>query len=190
MSAFAITFITILIVMTITTKSHVEASVSRELSTAVTSALRSATYGRRFAINSNEELMADIVASILEKTGNSADVEVNFKTVDIENGIVAVSVSQEYTKLNGKKDIVTCEKCVVLEETDPLAGMYTITYETEHFNYKVYKVKAERDIPVPKDPKISGKTFKYWTYNGQQVDIRSLPLTQDYTFVGVFEDND
>ncbi len=187
MSVFAIAFITLLIVMTITTKSHVESSVSRELSTAVTSALRNATYGKHHTVNNNEELMADIVASILEKTGSSADVEVDFKTVDIENGIVAVSVTQEYTKLNGKKDIVTCDKCVVLEESDPLAGLYTITYITDNFNYKIYKVKAEKDIPIPKDPKISGKTFKYWTYNGQQVDIRALPLTQNYTFVGVFE---
>lgn len=181
-SLFGITFLTLMIVITITTTSQMETAVSRNLSGTLSSALARASY-----VGKDEDaLVEDIISSILMDSNDNVSTDINIKAVDIENGIVSVSVTQEYTKLNGNVGKVTCEKCVVIEDNNALNETYTVNYQTEGFNYAIYKLSGG-NMPKPNDPLIEGLTFKYWTLNGERVSPETLPLDKDYTFVAVFE---
>ena len=185
-ASFMITFLSILIVLNITTQSQMDTKMQRELSKNMDSALTNAMISKHYTISSEDELIADVLGSIIQNTSENVSLDASVKAVDLEKGILSLQLAETYKKMNGKDKTITLSKTVVLEAEDDMSDTYLIEFVTEDFNYKTYRIKSGETLVMPLEPNISGKTFASWTLNGADVDVSTLIADKDYRFVARF----
>ena len=185
-ASFMITFPSILIVLNITTQSQMDTKMQRELSKNMDSALTNAMISKHYTISSEDELIADVLGSIIQNTSENVSLDASVKAVDLEKGILSLQLAETYKKMNGKDKTITLSKTVVLEAEDDMSDTYLIEFVTEDFNYKTYRIKSGETLVMPLEPNISGKTFASWTLNGVDVDVSTFIADKDYRFVARF----
>lgn len=185
-ASFMITFLSILIVLNITTQSQMDTKMQRELSKNMDSALTNAMISKHYTISSEDELIADVLGSIIQNTSENVSLDASVKAVDLEKGILSLQLAETYKKMNGKDKTITLSKTVVLEAEDDMSDTYLIEFVTEDFNYKTYRIKSGETLVMPLEPNISGKTFASWTLNGVDVDVSTFIADKDYRFVARF----
>lgn len=185
-ASFMITFLSILIVLNITTQSQMDTKMQRELSKNMDSALTNAMISKHYTISSEDELIADVLSSIIQNTSENVSLDASVKAVDLEKGILSLQLAETYKKMNGKDKTITLSKTVVLEAEDDMSDTYLIEFVTEDFNYKTYRIKSGETLVMPLEPNISGKTFASWTLNGVDVDVSTFIADKDYRFVARF----
>ncbi|MFR1449789.1 MAG: hypothetical protein ACLSSU_07580 [Beduini sp.] len=68
------------------------------------------------SIKSNEELIKEVIKNVVLSKESEGEITVEILTVDFENGLLDLSISQTYQHLNGKVSLIKERKTIILEE--------------------------------------------------------------------------
>lgn len=195
--SWAITVVTIVIVLFICDNHSRTVNLQDNLQEAVESSLDTALCSRSYTIADADELIADMMEGIAVYLNNADSLDVDVTSVDMNKGILSVRVTEHYKSVAGETSDISCEKTVLLDHYDTyniVYGMYA--YDGSFVGYKTYEFsKASAHMLVPENPNIYGRTFLGWamqksdgTLTGimTEDEILDLPIDRDYTFIAQF----
>ena len=192
---FAITVVTVVIVLAICNNHSRSINLQDNLQEAVESSVEAVMlHNDDFNISDTDALVNDLIDHIALYLADDCSLDVKVKAVDMDNGLLSVEVIEHYKNMNGEITDVHCEKTVILDEYDSVTvGKYKVQYIIStggtDFVYKQYELSSGANLLVPKNPSVDG--FLGWRQTGTDVlsadTIRSMTVDRDYVFYAVCE---
>ncbi len=159
------------------------------LVTAIETSLDNVMRQKTYTINDSDEFAADFLQTLLLTYKSDSDLTVKILDKDMEKGILSVEVDETYSHPNGKTGTVSVQRTVIFDKKEETGAIYyTITYQTEGRNYKIYTIAEGERLIVPASPKKEGRQFDHWKNrdSGTRVNPAAMTAEQDYTFEAVF----
>lgn len=198
LSLSVIVVITILIVISMDSRSIRTQEIENGLSQAMESSVNSLLLKDSYSITDRDKFIADLLQSLLLQIDSDSDITVNILNCDIDKGIITVEATENYYYPNGNIGTVSSIKTVILEQPHTVAAqveaeMYTIVFLLQDNEgnieiYKEYRLEKNTNIIIPPNPTMEGKTFKHWkTSSGTAVTLDGLQITSDMELTAVFE---
>lgn len=192
---FAITVITIVIVLSVCNNHSRSVNLQDNLQEAVESSMETALCRQGYTISNSDELIADVLEGIALYLDDNSSLDVKVKKADLTTGILSIEVVEHYKNTNGDMVDISCEKTVILDHYDTyVANKYNISYMIQtadgtNVPYKTYQLMDGANMMVPIDPVLDGQTFDGWLLDGDEIskdEILALPVNQSYVFVAKF----
>ena len=189
--------LTMVLVMTVDGRSIRENELDEALETAVCAGGKRKS-GVLAGGADEEEFVADFCQALLEEIqvsdgvakDDSFRIQVDVTGVDVQQGLLSVSVEESYTSPNGKVCHCQCDATAILER-EVMPEEVTLAYMVEDRLYQQYGVLSGNEFLIPStSPKETGKTFCYWmdTDTGQAA-VYPEKAEEDKEYVAVFETN-
>lgn len=181
--------LTVLIIMTVDSKSirqaEIEGSLKQALDTAIDSAMSD---NSAYTTENKDECIANFLQNLCLKLESSSDVKINILDIS-EKGIMTVEVTAKFKNAGGRESTVSSIKTMIYEKTEKEGEIetYEVIYNVEGEVYKTYGIEKENIIVAPPTPYIEGKTFKYWTDNDGNIITNTYVVTDNLTLTAVFE---
>lgn len=181
--------------------------VEEALTVAVEQSLKNLKIDKQYAINNQEEFIADFTQRLILGIDSESTITVNILAVDIEKGLLDVEVIEEYNQLNGTVGTASYRKTVILDTVVADTTEYhTVTFmkETGYASgifdkYKVFTLSDGSNVIFPgAAPTIAEHGFKGWSlsmpsaeneYSPDLVDTSAeLKVDKDLVFYAVFQE--
>ena len=190
--------LTMVLVMTVDGRSIRENELDEALETAVWKVMDNLVATGHYSVADEEEFVADFCQALLEEIqvsdgvakDDSFRIQVDVTGVDVQQGLLSVSVEESYTSPNGKVCHCQCDATAILER-EVMPEEVTLAYMVEDRLYQQYGVLSGNEFLIPStSPKETGKTFCYWmdTDTGQAA-VFPEKAEEDKEYVAVFETN-
>ncbi len=118
-----------------------------------------------------EKLNQKIINGTEENRDKNLEVAINYKAVDISEGILSVEATEKYTHTTGEMASITKTVTVVLDESRKLYK--DIIYKVDDHIYRRYKIDVEDNL-IPPTPKLEGKAFLKWEEDKTKSDDKTM----------------
>lgn len=187
-SLAVITMLVLVITLEISGRNVRKNEIETALNTAVEQSLEQLKSKKGYKIETYQELIADFNQIFLLQMESNTDIQVDILTVDVNKGVLDVKITGTYLNIMGKKQKEVCRKSVILEEYSQKKAYYKITFLVDGKVYHRYSICEGGTAVLPKIPKKEGKTFQYWTKQGEKYkyDLEHIPIKGDLTLEAVF----
>lgn len=187
-SGLAIFVFTIVAVVQLSMNHTYTVNVQDNLQRALERSLATAMSEHTYDINSQEELIADVIENIALYMRDGVDLSLDVKAIDISKGIVSMKATASYTTASGDISVVEAERTVILESYVAFVdAKYTIAFVCKDnsgnsYTYKSYLLSEGANLLVPADPY---DNFSGWWLNGKRYtinEIKQLKATKNMVF--------
>lgn len=178
--------LTIIIIMTLISNNTRADEMQETFTSAIRQSLEMTTKEEGYAIHSYEEFISDFHQALLLQVTSNSDIRIDVKAVDLDKGTIKMKITEKYHAPNGKEKEISFEKTVILEEypQNHEKKYHTIIYKVDGTIYEKATAYTGSFLIMPKEPVLDGKTFGYWTLNGEKVE--EMKITEDLTLNAVF----
>lgn len=197
-SSFMIVIITLILVLEINMSDSRQQILEDNLSDAMTASMKMAIDDRGYSINTNEELITDVIEYLALFVTNDCSIDVEVIEADLSTGILSLKVTEYYTTTFGKVDSIEVTRTVLVDDyTVDIPNSYNISYVIRDARgtdvlFKQYVLQEGSTILVPSttnyninikgwctDPSNPSSTEK------SSSEIQAMPLDKDYTFYAI-----
>lgn len=189
--------ISIGIVMTLDGRAVRLNEAEKSLSLSIDNTLENLMKRKNYTICTENELIADLMESLLIQIESSSTVEINVLDADSERGLLSIEVVEKFQHPNGKAGTISAVKTVLFESDrdsslSKAETQITITYLLPgNILYKEYTIKKGSEIIVPKSPYMEEKTFLHWDVNGKKFPLtitgnQRVKVDEDIILTAVF----
>jgi len=186
-----------LCVLTSDAKMTRSADLKDALDESVKTAVEAVCTDRGYSIDNAEEFQVEFTQQLMSQISNDGDLEVRITGLDYENAMLSVKAILHFENPDGTDNSVESDATVLLEAVPLEKKMCKVEYvlpdgiQTEDGAleiYKSYELMEGNLLPVPEDPKVSGKTFVGWNLSGtNQVDRPKGVVESDVEYIAVFD---
>ena len=206
-AGLGIVFFTILATLTVTTTHTRTVNLQDNLQRVLETSLETAMDERAYNINSDDELVADVVEGMALYLDDNCDLKIEVNELDRTLGILSVKATVGYNPVtqgklfdrnsdgvvddaDRKRSEVTAERTVILEQYDvENPGKFKLAYYVVDGNgrqamYKTYQLTEGVKCMAPKDPS-ANFDGRWYTSGGDAytpAQIEAMDLTGDMTF--------
>lgn len=200
--------VTIIIVANISNTKNRDVNLKDNVKETLETSLSSILEQKNYSITNQDELIADLTATMASYLSSGTELEIKIRTIDETEGLLSISATVQYaleTTDQTKKleSTITCEKTVFLDKEDPMyikdqkqEQTFKLTYQLADdpnppLNYKLYTLTDEPLLKLPPTPKKEGFAFQGWkesvtgTIYGE-LELKTKTLDKDYQFIAVF----
>lgn len=185
---------TVSIIFSIDSRSIHKQEAEKALSQSIENTLSSLYEKKIYSVESSDELINDFTQALLNQIESSSELTVNVLSADYEKGLLSIEVIENFKYPNGKLGKVSAVKTVILDQeekqtNDEKDHSYTICFLLpDNEIYKSYVIKEGDKLIAPKNPDIDGKSFLYWEYNNQQLDLSEIRVNKDMNITAKFSE--
>ncbi|SDB18492.1 hypothetical protein [Eubacterium oxidoreducens] len=153
------------------------------LESTVESALDETLEQNLFTQKSQEEFVIEFLQHALIRLNPNAQIQVDIAAADLEKGILAVKVTEEYDSIGQKVHTLTYETTALLEREGP-KHYCSVIFEDEDGNVvRKYKLtKGEKMILPTKAPKRADKKFVHWKSMSGHIAVAGEVVEQDVIY--------
>lgn len=195
-SSFLMVVITLIIVAEINLGGARRSLLEDNLNDGMSAALSTAFDERSYSINSEDELVTDVIEYLSLYLVEDSSVDVEIIGADLAKGILSLKVTQYFNTVFGKTDSISVTRTVLLEDKPiDLPDSYTIKYIIRDLSgvdvlFKKYTLQEGNTILYPSTSNYNMQ-IRGWSMSPggtimSKTDIQSLPLDKDYVFYAVF----
>ncbi len=184
-SAFLITVMTILLVITVCGQTQMLIINDNNLKSALHSSLKATLTESDYSINDTNELVANLLEKMSVGAADNEKLKIEIMAADKDTGVLSVRATATYTQINGKEKSVTTEQTVIVNPNTDIRDVYTVTYNLRGNVYKKYEINAGEALIVPKNPSVTGYTFGGWMLNGEVVNPAGMTVDGDLIFEAI-----
>lgn len=192
LASFMITIITLVVVLEICMADNRQQILEDNLSDAMTASMKMAMDDRGYAINTDDELVTDVIEYLSLFVTNDCSIDVEVIKSDISAGILSLKVTEYYTTTLGAVDSIEVTRTVLVDDyLVDIPNSYTIRYVIQDASgvdvlYKQYVLQEGSSIIYPSTENYN-LSIAGWseTPSGailSKEEIISMPLDKDYTF--------
>ena len=104
-------------------------------------------------ISKEEEAVGEILEQKLKDVlGENVSFYVDIQAVDLEQGILSASITEEVPLITGQKKRITLGKTVLVDKRVMNEPMVTLTFQVEGMIYKQYQIVKGEECPCPLPP--------------------------------------
>lgn len=197
LSSFMITIITLVVVLELCMTDNRQLILEENLSDAMIASMKMAMDDRGYAINTNEELVTDVIEYLSLFVTNDCSIDIEVIKSDISAGILSLRVTEYYTTTFGATNSITVTRTVIVDDYKvDIPDSYTIRYVIPDASgtevlYKSYTLQEGDSVIYPSTENFN-IAIKGWSFTiGGQIltpeYIKSLELNQDYVFYAILE---
>lgn len=168
-----------------------------ELENALTSAMERTmlmlSEQKKYAPQTDEELVAIFMESIAVQVESASKLTVNILEADVGKGILSAEGILTYKHPIGTEGDVTCKKTIILEQyrTDADKDKVIVQFLSEGEVFKIYTLSKGSSYINPGIPKAEGKTFSHWEStigSGSFAEITNGTVVEhEVTFVAKYQ---
>lgn len=195
LASFMITIITLVVVLELCMSDNRQQILEDNLAYAMTASMEMALDDRGYEINTDEELITDVIEYLSLFVVNDCSIDVEVIKADISAGILSLKVTEYFTTTLGAVDSIEVTRTVLVDNyLVDIPNSYTIRYVIRDavgtdVLYKQYVLQEGASVIYPSTENYN-LSIAGWTMTpGGEImsasEITALPLNQDYTFYAV-----
>lgn len=183
-----ISLMVVAIVMGISGKNVRKNEMEAALNTAAEQSLEQLKIKEGYGPEAYQELIADFNRRLLLQMESDSDIQVEVFAADLQKGVLNVKIVERYHNILGKKEEITCQRTVMLEEYSHKRVYYQVNFSAEGEICAGYSLYEGSQIVLPKEPQKEGCIFKGWRNieNGEILES-GKKVEGDLSFEAVFE---
>lgn len=140
--------------------------------------------------DSRQRLEAEVIKQLTERMDAMADITVEMGKTDVEQGLLAMKVTELWKHPNGKTGTVQEKRVVILNQLEvPEIKEVTVTFymskeamENGGACYKCCFLYEGDTVPAPADPVKQGASFDGWRDSSDYMADFSVPVQQDIVY--------
>lgn len=160
------------------------------LSTAVETTVANMAAQEKMLMNSQKEYIAEFVKQLSVVLDTESDITVEVLKADVEKGVLAIRVIENYQYPNGRRGSVASDKTVILNRPcEEKKEQFTVRFyldkpktEQEETYYESYTIEKGDGISAPANPYVEGKRFAGWKDINDYIADFSLPVVQNLSY--------
>lgn len=160
------------------------------LSTAVETTVANMAVQEKMMMNSQKEYIAEFVKQLSVVLDTESDITVEVLKADVEKGVLAIRVIENYQYPNGRRGSVASDKTVILNRLcEAKKELCTVRFyldkpqtEQEETCYESYTIEKGDGISAPANPCVEGKQFAGWKDINDYIADFSLPVVQNLSY--------
>ena len=108
--------ISLIIVTAIYGRMNHSMELQSNLSSVMEEQIQQVMLNEEYSINNTQEFLEDFIGNLVVALDGKYDLTVDVLQVDMEKGILSVSVTAEFFYLNGKRGTAVCERTVIFDQ--------------------------------------------------------------------------